>query len=218
MADTTQMRPTKVSPTQLAGTQLAGTQVAGTQLAGTQVAGTQVAGTQLAPTELPIPAPPPPPSIPVAPTSKAQQTLEQFNQDAAQGKRGKRQKAEPTQVNYTTRDVVEIDDNKIQSMFSEIQIGAGLAVAFFVLIGLIWLLVPTASGYTRGQLLWFTMFGQTKLTTDHTFQSVPESPSAQNNTSEGPSQEQLSQPMSQASNQNAMSTIDFSNLDMYNGL
>lgn len=212
MADTTQMKPTKVSPTQLSPTQLAGT-----QLAGTQVASTQLAQTQMTPTAEFIPAPPPPPSIPVAPTSKAQQTLEQFNQDAAQGKRGKKQKAEPTQVNYTTRDIVEVDDNKIQSAFSEIQIGAGLAVAFFVLVGLIWLLVPTASGYTRGQLLWFTIIGQTKLTTDHTLQSVPESPSSQSNNSEGPSQEQLSQPVSQVSNQNAMSTIDFSTLDMYNG-
>lgn len=50
--------------------------------------------------------------------------------------------------------------------FSSVQIRIGLGIAVVVLFFFIWALIPTASGYTRLQLLWFTLIGQTKLTTD----------------------------------------------------
>lgn len=55
---------------------------------------------------------------------------------------------------------------KTNGFFQKISITGGLAIAFFVLIGAIWLLIPTASGYTRAQLLWFTIIGSTRLVTD----------------------------------------------------
>lgn len=54
---------------------------------------------------------------------------------------------------------------------SQINIAKGLGLAFVILIGLIWALIPTASGYTRAQLLWFTLLGESKLTTAPTDQT-----------------------------------------------
>lgn len=44
-----------------------------------------------------------------------------------------------------------------------------LALAFVVLVISLWLLIPTASGKTRMELLWLTLFGETQLVTDKGF-------------------------------------------------
>src|SRR5712692_2575804 len=49
--------------------------------------------------------------------------------------------------------------------------GGGLALAVVILIVLIWLLIPTASGYTRMELMWFTLLGRTGLATKSDKQS-----------------------------------------------
>jgi len=41
-----------------------------------------------------------------------------------------------------------------------------LALMTIVLILSLWVLVPTASGKTRAELLWLTLFGETRLVTD----------------------------------------------------
>lgn len=191
--DPTQMKPTKLAPTQLAPTQLAPTQKA-----------------EHSYNQGPIPAPPPPPSIDVTNKSAAQKDLENFN---ANPKPKKKNNVPPTDEESEGTHLVPNDKNVEQPAFiqalSSIQVSAGLAMAFFVLIGLLWLLVPTASGYTRAQLLWFTFFGNTKLTTDASLQS------------QGPSPEQLNAqndqvipeaPQEQVST-NLLSGIDLSSLD-----
>lgn len=192
--DPTQMKPTKIAPTQVSPTQLTPTLKA-----------------EHAYNQGPIPAPPPPPSIDVTNKSAAQKDLENFNANPAQ-KKQRKQAPSPDEESEGTHLVPgnkETEQPAFIQALSSIQVGAGLAMAFFVLVGLIWLLVPTASGYTRAQLLWFTFFGNTKLTTDASLQS------------QGPAPEQLTaqepQPVAAAQQSqpadNLLSGIDLSSLD-----
>lgn len=53
--------------------------------------------------------------------------------------------------------------NDINDQFDKVRITRGLGVAFAILVFLVWMLIPTSSGYTRLQLLWFTIMGETKI-------------------------------------------------------
>lgn len=54
---------------------------------------------------------------------------------------------------------------KKPGFFEHVHVGSlGLATVF--LLVMLWLLVPTSSGKTRMELLWLTLFGETKLVTD----------------------------------------------------
>ena len=68
---------------------------------------------------------------------------------------------------------IEVAGAKI---FNKISVKAGLGLAFGILIFLIWTLIPTASGYTRLQLLWFTLIGQTRLATSGSPTPGPQGP------------------------------------------
>lgn len=141
---------------------------------------------------------------PIKKPKNAQRLEEEYERDKQQGNL-------PTDQTYPS-------DNMIQTAnkaFSKISVGSGLAIAFIVLIVLIWLIIPTASGYTRLQLLWFTIIGQSKLTTD----TQPTPGLSGLGTGQGPEDSQLT-PDTNATNNNtyqppSMNGVDFSALDMY---
>src|SRR5258708_7682543 len=56
-------------------------------------------------------------------------------------------------------------NDSLQKFFSDRKAAGGLGIAVGVLLLAIWLLIPTASGYTRAQLLWFSILGETGLVT-----------------------------------------------------
>lgn len=156
-----------------------------------------------------------------APTS-AQQTLTNFNNQQAAGGTPRQRKpkttadAEEEDNHLTPSDAPKGTEEAAVKALSSIQIGSGLAIAFFTLIALMWLLVPTGSGYTRAQLLWFTLWGNTKLTTDKSLQSSGPSPEQ---VAEAPQPQPLVQtvPAQQNGSQSQLlANIDFSALDTYN--
>ena len=68
--------------------------------------------------------------------------------------------------------------NKASEEASRIKAQGGLLLGVIILILLIWLLIPTASGQTRLQLLWLTLIGRTGLTNvDTSASSAGEGPS-----------------------------------------
>src|SRR5258708_7437689 len=56
-------------------------------------------------------------------------------------------------------------NDSLQKFFSDRKAAGGLGIAVGLLLLAIWLLIPTASGYTRAQLLWFSILGETGLVT-----------------------------------------------------
>lgn len=114
------------------------------------------------------------------PSTKAQSTMANFNANSGAMQPKKKQSNASQNANSSPQnppqngdDLEAVDRNTgktvidgVNNFAAGFKITAGLGIAFFVLIVLIWMLIPTSSGYTRAQLLWFTLIGQTKLTTD----------------------------------------------------
>lgn len=120
------------------------------------------------------------------PTTSAQQTVQNFVATPKQKKLPTANKPSQTPDNPPEKsgnDLIPGTNNEptaaddIKDAVSSIHITAGLGIAFVVLMFLLWALVPTASGYTRLQLLWFTIIGQTKLSTDTSPSPTSQSPS-----------------------------------------
>lgn len=184
-----------------------------------------------------LPPKPLPQELKKAPVpTQAQNTIANFNANSAAGGQTKKstptpaqKQPEPPTSTITDKDfqgAQAIDTNPAASLasnaaegainlFGKISVGQGLGLAFLVLIGLIWLLIPTASGYTRLQLLWLTIIGRTSLTYNKTITGT--APSG------GPS-EAVSDSVDNSSNQQSslpvqanisLAGINFSALDMY---
>jgi hypothetical protein len=68
-----------------------------------------------------------------------------------------------TVTNSMTPSITDVPE-KLDNFSTETKQVGGLAIAFIILIVLIWMLIPTKSGYTRLQLLWFTLIGRTSIT------------------------------------------------------
>lgn len=124
----------------------------------------------------------------------------QRQQQQAQSKKDKEQEEFFENVTDVAKGTEQVAAS-FNSNLTEIQVTRGLGVAFLLLVILLWALVPTKTGYTRLQLLWFTLLGETKLNHNaatNTIQSTLESQNNQTNQSQnptvqlsGPSEEQV---------------------------
>lgn len=87
--------------------------------------------------------------------------------------------------------------NGVSDLYDTAKQMGGLAVAVAVLILLIWILIPTKSGNTRAQLIWYTLIGRAHLpeTLTSTTSAPPTQPVSQTtgSTGSGPSSEQVDQ-------------------------
>jgi hypothetical protein len=132
---------------------------------------------------------------PVQGLTPAQQTMRDF---VVSPPPPKKTKVQPTSQQPTTTPAgPELDDlmagnsparkvaDKANEEASAVRSSGALLIAIIVLIVLIWLLIPTASGYTRLQLAWFTLLQKTKLV--NTGGPVPQV------TGQGPTQQQVEQ-------------------------
>lgn len=170
----------------------------------------------------PVPAPT---VVKPAPLTQSQAKMQQFNQNQTQ--QAQKTPASPSTPKPLQKPSPTQNGNDLQPsdssgnvqtaadrFMSSITVTKGLLAAFAGLVLLIWLLMPTASGYTRAQLLWFTLIGQAKINTNFagidntaaTDQPTPTSnPIVQ---AQGPSPEQLNQ-----NNHATNNVIDLSALD-----
>jgi hypothetical protein len=170
------------------------------------------------------------------PPNPAQSKIQNFNQQAAtstpkqpgQGLSASRKKQIEQDVdkeknNKQSENDTPISDaagnalSGINDQFDKLQITKGLGIAFAILVFLVWLLIPTSSGYTRLQLLWFTVMGETQIN-----QASKTSSPNQNDNSQQDNNQQIdlsTPPATQVDGPPShvdLSNIDFSALD-YNG-
>lgn len=174
-----------------------------------------------------------PSTVTPKPANATQSQLQQFNdtsQNKTVTKKTKTEKIEKADTNVSGVDEeVNVDTStpditpamkSVGEFLNGVSVQKGLGIAIAILIALIWLIVPTASGDTRAKLLWLTITGQTKIadshrqpivdsTTNTNTTSIPLTPLA---TGQGPSQDQL---VSQFQQSQSMPIVDFSSLNMF---